>query len=103
MNKLLTHALVATLLAAPAFAFAQGNDAPITREQVRAELVAARQAGQLATNDVNYPQVVASRAPNAQVQARADTSTSAGASTSGSFAAGGSALNSGLFAVYRGQ
>jgi hypothetical protein len=70
---------------------------------VRAELVAARQAGQLETNDVNYPQVVASGTPNAQVQARADVSSSAGASTSGSFAAGGSAVDSRLFSVYRGQ
>jgi Domain of unknown function (DUF4148) len=103
MNKMLSSALVATLLAAPAFAFAQSNDTPITRAEVRAELVAASQTGQLSTNDVNYPQVVASGTTNAPVQALADTSSnSAGASISGSHAAG-DGTSSSLFSVYRGQ
>jgi len=57
MKKFLISALViSSALAAPAFAFAQSN-APVTRAQVKAELVQLEKAGyNPAGEDVNYPQ-----------------------------------------------
>jgi hypothetical protein len=57
MNKFLISALVlSSALAAPAFAFAQ-NNGPITRAQVKAELVQLEKAGYTpGGEDVNYPQ-----------------------------------------------
>ncbi|CAH2807664.1 MAG: hypothetical protein CBARDMAM_5393 [uncultured Caballeronia sp.] len=57
MNKFLISALVtSSALAAPAFAFAQSNG-PVTRAQVKAELVQLEKAGyNPGGEDVNYPQ-----------------------------------------------
>ena len=57
MKKFLISALViSSALAAPAFAFAQSNG-PITRAQVKAELVQLEKAGYSPSGeDVNYPQ-----------------------------------------------
>ncbi len=57
MKKFLISALVlSSALAAPAFAFAQ-NNAPITRAQVKAELIQLEKAGYSpGGEDVNYPQ-----------------------------------------------
>ena len=57
MNKFLISALVlSSALAAPAFAFAQSN-APVTRAQVKAELVQLEKAGYSPGGEnVNYPQ-----------------------------------------------
>lgn len=57
MNKFLISTLViSSALAAPAFAFAQSNG-PVTRAQVKAELVQLEKAGyNPGGEDVNYPQ-----------------------------------------------
>ncbi len=57
MNKYLISALVLlSALAAPALAFAQAN-APVTRAQVRAELIQLENAGYTPGGDqANYPQ-----------------------------------------------
>jgi hypothetical protein len=57
MNKFLISALVlSSALAAPAFAFAQSNG-PVTRAQVKAELVQLEKAGySTGGENVNYPQ-----------------------------------------------
>ena len=57
MKKFLISALVlSSALAAPVFAFAQ-NNAPVTRAQVKAELVQLEKAGyNPGGEDVNYPQ-----------------------------------------------
>jgi hypothetical protein len=57
MKKFLISALVlSSALAAPAFAFAQSNG-PVTRAQVKAELVQLEKAGYSpGGEDVNYPQ-----------------------------------------------
>jgi len=57
VNEFLISALViSSALAAPAFAFAQDNG-PITRAQVRAELVQLEKAGyNPGAKDTNYPQ-----------------------------------------------
>jgi Domain of unknown function (DUF4148) len=90
MNKTLISALVlASALAAPAFAFAQSNnDVPPTRAEVKAELVQLEKAGyNPASNDVHYPDALL--AAQARVNALQGVATSAyGPSTSGTSAAG---------------
>ncbi|WP_042303390.1 DUF4148 domain-containing protein [Paraburkholderia kururiensis] len=84
---------VATLLAAPLASFAQSNQ-PVTRAQVRAELVQLEKAGyNPAADRVDYPADIqaAQQRVAAQAQlAQADTS-GYGAQTVGSSAAGSAA------------
>lgn len=86
MIKAFVPALViATALAAPSFAFAQSN-APVTRAQVRAELVQLEKAGYNPSQDrVNYPQQL--QAAQARVNAE-DGQTAYGASTAGTSQSG---------------
>jgi hypothetical protein len=81
----LSAVVIAAALSIPALASAQSN-APLTRAEVRAQLVALEQTGYSpASNNINYPQDVqaAQRAVNSQ---QADTSY--GPSTAGSSAQG---------------
>ncbi|WP_061123575.1 DUF4148 domain-containing protein [Caballeronia catudaia] len=56
MKAFVPALVIATALAAPTFAFAQSN-APVTRAQVRAELVQLEKAGYNPSQDrVNYPE-----------------------------------------------
>ncbi|CAG9215802.1 conserved exported hypothetical protein [Paraburkholderia sabiae] len=55
MKSLLSAVVVASALIVPAVSFAQASNAPVTRAQVQAELVAAQQNGSLDQNDVAYP------------------------------------------------
>src|SRR5258707_4855344 len=56
MKALIHAALVASVLAAPAISFAQDAVAPLTRAEVRADLVRVEQAGYWPrANDVHYP------------------------------------------------
>jgi opacity protein-like surface antigen len=55
MKSLIFAVVVASALIVPAVSFAQQANAPVTRAQVRAELVAAQQNGTLDENDVTYP------------------------------------------------
>lgn len=86
MIKAFVPALViVSALAAPTFAFAQSN-APVTRAQVRAELVQLEKAGYNPSEDrVNYPQDL--QAAQARVNAENGT-TAYGASTAGSSQSG---------------
>jgi hypothetical protein len=86
MIKTFVPALViATALAAPSFAFAQSN-APVTRAQVRAELVQLEKAGYNPSTDrVNYPQNLQA----AQARVNAENGDSAyGPSTAGTSQSG---------------
>ncbi|SAL23758.1 membrane protein [Caballeronia peredens] len=86
MIKAFVPALViASALAAPSFAFAQDNG-PVTRAQVRAELVQLEKAGYNPSEDrVNYPQNLQA----AQARVNAQNGVSAyGASTAGSSQSG---------------
>jgi Domain of unknown function (DUF4148) len=88
MFKSFVPALVlASALAAPAFAFAQDN-APVTRAEVRADLVQLEKAGYNPSTDrVDYPKNI--QAAEARVSAQQGNSASGyGASTSGSSASG---------------
>ncbi len=104
MKPLLSAALIASVLAVPAVSFAQQSSDPVTRAQVHAQLVAAQKAGLLNQNDTNYPKLAATQtadsAPVAAVQhGEAVGGANAGSSQSGSRPA----LESGVFATYRGQ
>lgn len=56
MNKLVSAVVIAAAVAIPAISFAQSAQ-PVTRAQVRAELVQLEKAGYTpSADDVNYPQ-----------------------------------------------
>jgi ABC-type sugar transport system substrate-binding protein len=80
--------LAASALAAPAIASAQGNNAPVTRAEVRAQLTQLEKAGYSpATNDNYYPQGL--QEAQQRVDASNGTATQAyGPSTSGTSASG---------------
>ena len=103
MIKAFVPALViASALAAPTFAFAQDNG-PVTRAQVRAELVQLEKAGYNPSTDrVDYPQNI--QAAQARVNAE-NGGTAYGASTAGSSQAGArtTAPISGRNSVYFGN
>jgi hypothetical protein len=95
MKSLIQAVVVATVLAAPVVSFAQSNE-PVTRAQVRQELIQLEAAGyNPAVSDPNYPadiqaaekRVQAQNPVTAQQQPVADTS-GYGPSTSGSSASG---------------
>lgn len=54
MNSLVKAGLVAVVLAVPALSFAQASQ-PLTRAQVRAQLVQVERAGYNPTDWVDYP------------------------------------------------
>jgi hypothetical protein len=85
--KSLTSAIVAaSVLAAPAVSFAQ-SDSPVTRAQVRAELIQLQKAGYVpGGEDPNYPANV--QAAEARVAAQ-NGATAYGGMISGSSASGG--------------
>ncbi|APR39788.1 DUF4148 domain-containing protein [Paraburkholderia sp. SOS3] len=102
--KRLNHALIAASLVAATFAApftAHASDvAPLTRAQVRAELIAAEQNGTYPTSKVHYPAAqpdaatvyVANRAAAAAGADSAYGGSAAGSSVSGT-RSGGAALN----------
>lgn len=110
MNRLLVSALVlSSALVAPALAFAQ-NDAPVTRAQVRAELIQLESAGYTpGGDDANYPQDIL--AAEARVAAQHNPSVTAyGSSDAGMSASGSSdssgahtAMDANLKPIYSGQ
>jgi hypothetical protein len=87
MIKALVPALViASALAAPTFAFAQESNGPVTRAEVRADLVRVERAGYNPSTDrVDYPQNI--QAAEARVNAGQGNSgygsSTAGTSNSG--------------------
>jgi hypothetical protein len=89
-KSLLSAVAVATLLAAPVASFAQSNQ-PVTRAQVRAELIQLEKAGyNPAADRVDYPADIQAAQQRVAAQAQvAQTDTSGyGAQTVGSSAAG---------------
>ncbi|WP_087047226.1 DUF4148 domain-containing protein [Caballeronia ptereochthonis] len=81
MKAFVPALVIASALAAPTFAFAQ-NNGPVTRAQVRAELVQLEKAGYNPASDrVDYPQNIQA----AEARVNAENGVSAyGASTAGS-------------------
>ncbi|WP_323119836.1 DUF4148 domain-containing protein [Burkholderia alba] len=78
MKSLIAAVATAAVLAVPAVAFAQQSNGPLTRAQVKAELVQLRAAGYNPNGDrVNYPseiQAAQARIQPQQSVANADTS-----------------------------
>ena len=89
MKSLIEAAVIAALISAPLAAFAQSNQ-PVTRAQVRAELIQLEKAGYNAgtSNDYDYPaNIQAAEARVAAQNGPAQTS-GYGPATSGSSQAG---------------
>ncbi|WP_424066085.1 DUF4148 domain-containing protein [Paraburkholderia sp.] len=100
MKTLIGLGLVVSALVTPALSFAQASNQPVTRAEVRADLVRVEQAGYSPSNgeDATYPaQIQAAEAkvaeqegaqmPNASATPGVET-TAVGAMTSGSSASG---------------
>jgi hypothetical protein len=89
MKSLLYTAIAASVLAIPAVSFAQQSNTPVTRAQVRAELIQIEQAGyNPASRDINYPQEIqAAQARVAAAQGQTQSS-SYGPAVSGSSQSG---------------
>jgi len=58
MKALIYTAAAAIMLSVPAIAFAQQNNGPVTRAQVRAELAALESEGYNPNDWINYPENV---------------------------------------------
>ena len=72
MKALLKTVLIACALSAPAFAFAQASNAPVTRAEVQANLMRVEQAGyRPQANDRYYPADI--QAAEAKVAAQSQT------------------------------
>jgi hypothetical protein len=82
MNALIKAAAVAVVLAAPAVSFAQANNQPLTRAQVRADLERVEKAGYNPMDWMHYPEniqaaqarIAAEDAARQGATAQADTS-----------------------------
>lgn len=105
MKSLIYVALVASALAAPALSFAQESNGPVTRAEVRADLVRLEQAGyRPGVNDVHYPAGI--QAAEARVQAQDGTmpnNTAVGGVSDGSSQAGAPTTKSGTHSIYFGH
>lgn len=75
MKSLIKAVALAALVAAPIVSFAQSNQQPLTRAQVRAELVQLEKAGYNPNDWMNYPeniQAAQAKIAAAQTGAQAD-------------------------------
>ncbi|MFM0628233.1 DUF4148 domain-containing protein [Paraburkholderia xenovorans] len=99
MKSLIKAVAIAAVLAAPIASFAQSSQQPITRAEVRADLIRVEQAGYNpgASNDSTYPadiqaaeqRVQANNPAVAQTQEPVADTSGYGGATSGSSQAGG--------------
>ena len=92
MKALIKAAAVALVLTAPVASFAQSNNQPLTRAQVRADLERVEKAGYNPMDWLHYPEnIQAAEARIAAEDAAARQSASAQADTSGVGGAGNAA------------
>jgi hypothetical protein len=107
IKSLVSAVALAAALTAPAVSFAQQSTGPVTRAQVRAELIQLEKAGyQPGRNDPNYP--VDIQAAEARVAAQNGVSSSYGGVVSGSSASGAptavrAGTNNGMKPIYSGS
>lgn len=101
MKSLIQSIVIAAALTAPLAVFAQSN-APVTRDQVKAELTQFQQAGGLRSkgNDPYYPNDV--QTAQARADAQNGNGTAFGGTHAGTSAAGAPAKNDGLQPLYFG-
>lgn len=103
MKSLIQAAVVATILSVPALSFAQ-SDAPVTRAQVKAELIQFEQASPRSVfgRDPSYP--ADTQAAQTRVAAQTSGNTQAyGGTVSGASASGSRAETSPIDSVYFGH
>lgn len=75
MKSLICAVFAAAVLAAPALSFAQTTDAPVTRAEVKADLVRVEQAGyRPSSNDLNYPDDIQAAEARIHAPSTGDTS-----------------------------
>ena len=100
MKSLIQAAVIATALVAPVVSFAQQSNGPVTREQVRAELVELARAGYnpANANTVDFPTNI----QTAEVSA-AGQGSGYGPAASGSSQSGRPTNASGMKPVFFGQ
>ncbi|HEX7682496.1 MAG TPA: DUF4148 domain-containing protein [Trinickia sp.] len=102
MKSLVQAVVIAAAFAAPVAAFAQSN-APVTRAQVKAELVQFQQAGGRTnfSNDPYYPEDA--QIAQARVNAQNGNNEGFGGVAAGSSASGGPARIDGVKPIYFGN
>lgn len=102
MKSFISAVVVASALVVPAISFAQQVNAPLTRAQVRADIVSAQKAGLLYQNDTQYPKAVPQN--RAAVAATARGSQDVGGVSAGSSESGAPAsVQQGPLSIYRGH
>jgi hypothetical protein len=105
MKTLIYAVLIAGVLATPVASFAQDATAPLTRAEVRADLIRVEQAGyRPAAKDVHYPDDI--QAAEARVQAQnvaAQGSTGVGGTSDGSSQAGAPTATVNTHSIYFGH
>ncbi|WP_408320408.1 MULTISPECIES: DUF4148 domain-containing protein [unclassified Paraburkholderia] len=105
MKTLIYAALIAGVLATPVASFAQDTTGPLTRAELRADLIQAEHAGyRPAAYDVNYPADI--QAAEARVQAQdvtAPGSTGAGGVSDGSSQADAPTVTGSTHSIYFGH
>jgi hypothetical protein len=75
MKSFICTVFAAAVLAAPTLSFAQVSNAPVTRAEVKADLVQVEQAGyNPARNDLNYPADIQAAEARIHTSSTADTS-----------------------------
>lgn len=82
MKSIIKAVAVAIALAGPAVSFAQADNQPLTRAQVRADLERAEKAGYNPNDWIHYPENI--QAAEARVAAQDGASNSVGGAQSGS-------------------
>ncbi|MGF6756029.1 DUF4148 domain-containing protein [Paraburkholderia sp. GAS334] len=103
MKALIKAAVVAAVLAAPVVSFAQSNE-PVTRAQVREELVQLQKAGYSPLDDRNsYPVHIEAAEARIAAQNGTPVNTSYGAATNGSSQVGARAEKPGPLSVFFGN
>ena len=75
MKSLICAVFAAAVLAAPTLSFAQASNVPVTRAEVKADLVQVEQAGyNPARKDLNYPADIQAAEARIHTSSGADTS-----------------------------
>ncbi|ASW03346.1 DUF4148 domain-containing protein [Paraburkholderia aromaticivorans] len=105
MKTLIYAALIAGVLATPVASFAQDATGPLTRAEIRADLIRVEQAGyRPAAKDVHYPADI--QAAEARLQAQdvtAPRSTGVGGISDGSSQSGAPTATQGTRSIYFGH
>jgi hypothetical protein len=105
MKAMFRTVLISCALAAPALAFAQSSNEPVTRAEVRADLVRVEQAGyNPSAHDPHYPAAIqAAEAKIAADQPSAATTSVGGVALTGASQSGSPVALTGSRSIYFGH